>query len=267
MSLATLAALSAARLRALARLIAGYTDQAPPSSRIEQVVGADSEWVSLAIGELLGAGWSSSQVATSLDALGMVKDGMAPVPGLEYVLSGPSVRGIPTRDTSAVVQSLLSAAEHDVLIVGYAFYKGAALFQVLRDRWTTRPEMRVRMIVDVRRPMNDTSLDDQIVARFASDFRKRQWPWSPLPEVFHDPRALSTDTASRASMHAKCVIVDRRICLITSANFTPAAQERNVEVGVLVRDADQVRRLSDYFDGLVAEGLAPVMLGPDSPEV
>lgn len=261
MSLSTLAALSAARLQALARLIAGYMDQAPPRSRIEQVVGADSEWVSRSIEELLGSGWRSSQVAASLDALGMVKDDMAPVPGLEYVLSGPSVRGIPTRDTSAVVQSLLAAANHEVLIVGYAFYKGAALFEVLRDRWTTRPDIRVRMIVDVRRPMNDTSLDDQIVARFASDFRKRQWPWRPLPEVFHDPRALCTDAASRASMHAKCVIVDRRICLITSANFTPAAQERNVEVGVLIRNAEQIRRLSDYFDGLVTDVLTPVAMG------
>lgn len=260
MSLATLAALSSARLLTLARLVSSYPDQAPPSSRLEQVVGADCVWVARAIEELRNSGWRSSQVAESLDTLGMVKDGMAPVPGLEYVLSGPAVRGIPTRDTSAVVQSLFAAAEHDVLIVGYAFYKGAALFQVLRDRWIARPAMRVRMIVDVRRPMNDTSLDDQIVSRFASDFRKRQWPWVPLPEIFHDPRALRTDATARASMHAKCVIVDRRICLITSANFTPAAQERNVEVGVFVRDAEQVRKLSDYFEGLTDDVLAPVVL-------
>ena len=261
MSLTTLAALSRARLQALARLVSSYTGQAPPGSRLEQVVGADSEWVAGAIEELLRGGWSSSHVADSLDALAMVKDGMAPVPGLEYVLSGPSVRGIPTRDTSAVVQSLLAAAEHDVMIVGYAFYKGATLFQVLHDRWISRPDMRVRMIVDVRRPMNDTSLDDQIVARFASDFRKRQWPWTPLPEVFHDPRALRMDAASRASMHAKCVIIDRRICLVTSANFTPAAQERNVEVGVLVRDSEQVSLLASYFDGLITGQLQPVRIG------
>lgn len=261
MSLTTLAKLSRARLQALARLVSNYADQAPPSSRLEQVVGVDSEWVERAIEELLRSGWTSSQLAASLDALGLVKDSMAPVPGLEYVLSGPSVRGIPTRDTSAVVQSLLAAAEHDVLIVGYAFYKGATLFQVLHDRCTARPAMRVRMIVDVRRPMNDTSLDDQIVTRFASDFSKRQWPWTPIPEIFYDPRALCTDAASRGSMHAKCVIVDQRFCLITSANFTPAAQERNVEVGVLVRDAEQVMLLETYFDGLISGYLRPIRFG------
>ena len=261
MSLTTLASLSSARLHALARLVSGYTDQAPPHSRVEQVAGADGGWVSLAIEDLMKSGWSTVQVATSLDALALVKDRGAPMPGLEYVVSGPSVRGIPTRDTAAVVQSLLAAAEHDVLIVGYAFYKGAALFQGLHDRWAERPSMRVRMIVDVRRPVNDTSLDDQIVARFASEFGKRQWPWRPRPEIYHDPRALHRDPALRASMHAKCVIVDRRICLITSANFTPAAQERNIEIGVLVRDAEQIRRLSEYFDALVADVLAPIRFG------
>lgn len=260
MSLTTLAALSRARLQALARLVSSYADQASPGSRLEQVVGADSAWVADAIGELLRSGWSSGQIAASLDALAMVKDGMAPVPGLEYVVSGPPVVGVPTRDTSAVVQSLLGEAEREVLIVGYAFYKGTSLFQVLRDRWIARPGIRVRMIVDVRRPPNDTSLDDQIVGRFAAEFRKRQWPWTPCPEVRYDPRSLRKDASSRASMHAKCIIVDGRICLITSANFTPAAQERNIEIGVLVRDAQQVRKLSDYFDGISSRVLLPVPL-------
>lgn len=260
MSLTTLAALSRARLQALARLVSTYAGHAPPGSRLEQVVGADSEWVAAAIEELLRSGWNSSQIGASLDALAMVKDGMAPVPGLEYVLSGPSVRGIPTRDTSAVVQSLLAAAEHDVLIVGYAFYKGAALFQVLHDRWIARPAMRVRVIVDVRRPVNDTSLDEQIVSRFLLDFRRNHWPWPHWPALYRDPRSLQRAAAEKASMHAKCVIVDGKTCLVTSANFTPAAQERNIEVGVLVRDAEQVSRLLKYFEALMESGL--VAFGP-----
>lgn len=260
MSLANLSALSASRLQALARLICGYDDQVPPSSRIEQIVGTDFNWVSKALEALLQSGWRTSQIVSALDALGTLKNGMAPVPGLEYVLSGPAVQGIPTRDTAAVVQSLLAAAEQDVLIIGYAFYKGAELFQVLHDRWTERPELRVRMIVDVRRSINDTSLDQQIVARFSSDFRKRQWPWTPKPCIFFDPRALHPNASERAAMHAKCVIIDQRICLITSANFTPAAQERNIEVGVLVRDAAQVHRLAEYFEGLIVDVLAPISL-------
>ena len=55
-------------------------------------------------------------------------------------------------------------------------------------------------------------------------------------------------------MHAKCIAVDPRVALITSANFTEAAQGRNIEAGVLVRHKPTVRRLVAYFEGLVERG-------------
>ena len=73
-------------------------------------------------------------------------------------------------------------------------------------------------------------------------------PGSPrLPELYHDPRALSETTQARASLHAKCVIVDGRIAVITSANFTEAAHTKNIEAGVLIRYEPFVQRLSVYF--------------------
>ncbi|HQX53463.1 MAG TPA: phospholipase D-like domain-containing protein, partial [Planctomycetaceae bacterium] len=69
--------------------------------------------------------------------------------------------------------------------------------------------------------------------RYAQDFRERHWPWTPFPEVYYDPRALETDSKVRASLHAKIVAVDRRKIFITSANFTEAAQQRNIEMGLL----------------------------------
>jgi len=42
---------------------------------------------------------------------------------------------------------------------------------------------------------------------------------------------------------------------VTSANFTEAAQSRNIEAGVIFRQTNQVRRLRDYFDGLIQQGL------------
>ncbi len=43
-------------------------------------------------------------------------------------------------------------------------------------------------------------------------------PVGPDNSRWFAAEVLRMDTASRASMHAKCVIVDRRICLITFAN-------------------------------------------------
>lgn len=77
---------------------------------------------------------------------------------------------------------------------------------------------------------------------------------STLPALFYDPRSLETGDA-RASLHAKCVIVDRSRALVTSANFTDAAQRTNVEVGVHIRYPHAAARLADYFLGLCSTGI------------
>ena len=41
---------------------------------------------------------------------------------------------------------------------------------------------------------------------------------------------------------------------VTSANFTEAAQERNIEAGVLVHDAGFARALRSQFEALVSAG-------------
>jgi phosphatidylserine/phosphatidylglycerophosphate/cardiolipin synthase-like enzyme len=48
-------------------------------------------------------------------------------------------------------------------------------------------------------------------------------------------------------MHSKCVIIDGKEALVTSANFTGNAQRTNLEAGVLVKDRLMVKRLRTYF--------------------
>ena len=87
-----------------------------------------------------------------------------------------------------------------------------------------------------------------------SDFFKKDWPENGrAPEVFYDPRSLEFDPATRASLHAKCIVIDRRIAFVTSANFTEAAQLRNIEVGVLVNSVAFAIRLDEHFASLVEE--------------
>jgi phosphatidylserine/phosphatidylglycerophosphate/cardiolipin synthase-like enzyme len=80
------------------------------------------------------------------------------------------------------------------------------------------------------------------------------WPGTALPTVYYDQRALVTAGPTRASMHAKCVVVDDSVAFVTSANFTEAAQARNVEAGALLRGAGFARALSAQFTALVRHG-------------
>jgi phosphatidylserine/phosphatidylglycerophosphate/cardiolipin synthase-like enzyme len=58
-----------------------------------------------------------------------------------------------------------------------------------------------------------------------------------------------------ASLHAKCLVVDRRRALVGSANFTDRGQSRNVEVGAIVEDAAFAGELARQWLGLVDGGL------------
>ncbi|MCZ2157101.1 MAG: phospholipase D-like domain-containing protein [Bryobacterales bacterium] len=75
-----------------------------------------------------------------------------------------------------------------------------------------------------------------------------------LPEIYFDPRSLDTDSKRRAVLHAKCIVIDGRTSFVSSANFTEAAQERNIEVGVLIRSEVVASRLIGFFTALISSG-------------
>ena len=52
------------------------------------------------------------------------------------------------------------------------------------------------------------------------------------------------------------IVVDGRTAFVSSANFTEAAQERNIEVGALVRSQIIAERLITFFSALVSTGAA-----------
>jgi phosphatidylserine/phosphatidylglycerophosphate/cardiolipin synthase-like enzyme len=118
------------------------------------------------------------------------------------------------------------------------------------------PQLQVRMFLDVQRSHGDTTASSELVQRFKHRFKTQQWPQDrPLPHVFYDPRSLAVDDEKRACLHAKCIVVDGEAVFISSANFTEAAQERNIEVGLLVKSCRLAEQLVLHFDTLLAANL------------
>jgi phosphatidylserine/phosphatidylglycerophosphate/cardiolipin synthase-like enzyme len=76
-----------------------------------------------------------------------------------------------------------------------------------------------------------------------------------LPQVFYFPLSLDEAPEKRAALHAKCVVVDRHTVFVSSANFTEAAQERNIEVGLLIQAGWLAERITGHFEAMVAERL------------
>ncbi len=237
-------------LAVLCRQCAGSS--LPPTHALQQTSGmALGDELGQSLRSLIGEGWRIEQLAEVADALAQTRRDAETAEDLfDLVLSGPEAPGIATRDTAAVVHALFAEARQEVLLVGYAIHNARPIFEPLARRMAAEPALRVWCCLDIRRPLNDTSLASEIVRRFARDFADHQWPWLPAPEVFYDPRSLESHGLRRSSLHAKCVVVDRRAALVTSANFTEAAQERNVECGVVMRNPPLAERIYRYFKGL-----------------
>jgi len=175
---------------------------------------------------------------------------------VDLVTTGPDVAGVTNRDTAVVVRELFANAEESVLVAGYAVYQGQRVFRTLAERMAAHQSLQVRMFLDVQRGPGDTSEAGQIVRRFVDRFRNQQWPPGfVLPEVWYDPRSLDTGSPKRTSLHAKCVVVDQKHVFISSANFTEAAQERNIEVGLLVHSGSLGEQLTHFFETLKVEGV------------
>ena len=176
----------------------------------------------------------------------------------ELVWTGPETPGAGSRDTRVVEEELFRSAERRVLVTTSAIHRGAEVSSLLAERMQAVPGLSVRLFVNITRL--DPCPTDAGEARKVRGFRQRfvQYDWparARLPELFYDPRALSPDPGPKACLHAKCIVVDDCRAFVTSANFTEAAQERNIETGVLVSEPTFACALRDQFESLVTAGL------------
>jgi phosphatidylserine/phosphatidylglycerophosphate/cardiolipin synthase-like enzyme len=209
----------------------------------EDVVGAVLELDRLGVSGPAAAAWIRTlEQATS----------HAPSPDL--VWSGPEVPGLHARDTRRVYEELLGSAQRSVWASTYAFFDGPKAFEVLARRMDAKHDLRVTLLLNIQRKRGDTTVAEQLVRRFADRFWATDWPGSSRPRIFYDPRALEVEGPGGV-LHAKALVVDDEAVFVTSANLTDAALDRNIEVGLLVRDRALALTLSSHFQGLIDLGL------------
>jgi phosphatidylserine/phosphatidylglycerophosphate/cardiolipin synthase-like enzyme len=215
----------------------------------------DSSEIASELQRLSKSGVDSANMVYVLDAIAAERARNQPVEDMvELVWTGPKSIQSATRDTGVVVREMFTNADEDVLIAAYAVYQGKRIFKELADRMDALPRLRVRMFLNITRAYQDQRSEAELLREFAELFRRNDWPGQRQPEVFYDPRALTSETGGRAALHAKCVVVDGSAAFVTSANFTEAAQDRNIEAGVFVRIPSFAAALVGQFDNLISYG-------------
>ena len=136
----------------------------------------------------------------------------------------------------------------------FAYFDGQRAFEILARRMDQLAGLRVKLLLNIQRGGGDTTAPEHLVRRFAERFWREDWPGKRRPEVFYDPRSLDPEGPSGV-LHAKAVVADDEAVFITSANLTEAALDRNIEMGLVLRDRALAASVTRHFRGLIERGL------------
>ncbi len=196
-------------------------------------------WRQLGVTEAVAAAWlrSLDQLAGSFSSP-------------DFVWSGPEVPGLHARDTRRVYDEIIDAATRSIWASTYAFFDGPRAFKTLAEKMEALPDLKVTLLLNIERKRGNTTAADHLVRGFAERFWDRDWPGSSRPDVFYDPRSLEPK-GPRGVLHAKAVVADEEVVFITSANFTEAALDRNIEMGLLSRDRHLALTVVRHFQTLI----------------
>ena len=111
---------------------------------------------------------------------------------------------------------IVRAARQSVTAATYNFHDSSQMWNALKEA-SEQPGMVVIVYVDA-----DKADADNVKAQL------------PHATIY---RSAELPTGKRVVSHAKFIVVDHGLLLITSANFSYSAENRNVEFGLLVRDS------------------------------
>jgi phosphatidylserine/phosphatidylglycerophosphate/cardiolipin synthase-like enzyme len=202
-----------ARERLASALESGLLPSPPAPAALRSVLGgaASLDSTEAALVELARLGVSGSAAAMWIRGLASVESRQ---PRTDLVWSGPEVPGLHARDTRRVYDELLGSAERSLRVSTYAFFDGPRAFATLARRMDATPELRVTLLLNIRRQRGDTM-----------------------------------------------VVADDETVFVTSANLTEAALDRNVELGILVRDRALALSVTAHFRGLIDRGLLAALPG------
>ena len=241
------------RARLASALDVGIIDASSPVTAVRSTLGVSDgvDGVLDDLAELDRLGISGRAAAAWLNA---VEQASARTSEPDLVWSGPEVPGVAARDTARVFDEIVGAAERTLWVSTYAYFDGPQVFAGLAQRLDAVPALRMLLLLNIQRKRGDTTAASELARRFADQFWTRDWPGSSRPSVYYDPRSLDMDGPG-AALHAKAVVADSETLFVTSANITGAAQTRNIELGVLIRDRTLAASVAAHFQGLIDTSL------------
>lgn len=165
---------------------------------------------------------------------------------VELLWSGPSpANQIPARRIDQALYDLIANAKHEILLVTFAATKIERLTgQLLK---AAQRGVYTRLILEFEQSSEGQLSYDALKAFPPALVR--------AVDVYHWPvEKRERNNAGRpGKLHAKVAIVDDT-ALVSSANLTDDAFNRNLEVGVMVKNPGFLLSIRKHVDSMIAEG-------------
>ena len=173
---------------------------------------------------------------------------------IELLWAGPSpANKVPARRIDQALYDLIANAKHEILLITFAAAKITRLTDELCK--AAQRGVKIRLILEFEES-SEGQLSFDAMKAFPSALIK-------VVNVYHWPvEKRDRNQAGRpGKLHAKVAIIDDT-ALISSANLTDDAFNRNLEVGVLINNAEFLISTNTYLDALIADGTLSRLSGP-----
>jgi putative cardiolipin synthase len=150
--------------------------------------------------------------------------------------------------SSAALAALVAAAEDEVVIQSPYLVASEPAFELFED-------LRARG-VRIRISTNSLASTDNLKA-FSGYLDQRErlleagvevFEYRPMPKVQHEIMSRYSELRAAApvfAVHAKTLVVDRRVAFVGTYNLDPRSENLNTEVGVVIHDAQQAAAVAD----------------------
>lgn len=167
-------------------------------------------------------------------------------PDIQLVWTGPDTPKASPRDTLPQMLEMIGRAENSILIVTFAAFKATAIMEALKA--AAGRGVKLKIIVESADDSAGQLSHDSWKA-FPESFIKAGcvWFW-PIAKRPKNPKGKP------GKLHAKCLVIDNREVLVSSANLTDDAMERNIEVGVRCVNLSLAAQLEAKFNSMIEIG-------------
>lgn len=230
----------------LASRLAASTNNIDPASirqATADLLNRDAAWIlAESFEKHPNASWS--EIAAAMIAVDyLVGDNASRA---EIIWTGPANGRFPVRRIDQVLYDLISNAKHRIVLVTFAAHR----VRHLCDHLTQAVQRGVELTLIVE---SEEESEGQLTHNAAAAFQN-------IPQthtrIYYWPVAKRERNAAGrpGKLHVKCAIVDD-VAIIGSANLTDDAFNRNMELGMLIREELSVLAIAAHFSELIRSGV------------